>query len=155
MRTAEPERVPVSEGPCHPWAAHPRAAPCCFTGWTSACTTCSWEGPGKFPESLRLLSTTAIPSAVFSLAGLPGSSVTTLTHIGPGASRAGRLSTFILRITCCVFSDLLDTPQGLAVSCPPLFLTPWHLLKNRTPAWLWGLAFDWTGLPPGADGQHH
>lgn len=75
-------------------------------------------------------------------------------HWAWGSSHS-RLSTFILRVTCCVFSDLLDTPQGLAVSCPPLFLTPWHQLKNRTPAWLWGLAFDWTGLPPGADSQHH
>ena len=119
--------VPVSEGPCHPWAAYPGAAPCCFTGRTSACTTCSWEGPGKFPESLRLLSTTAIPSAGFSLAGLPGSSVTTLTHIGPGAAHA---------------ADFPLLSSGLlAVS----FLTSWTLPRGwRCPvhpfSWLLGIS---------------
>lgn len=51
-------------------------------------------------------------------------------------SSAGRLSAFILRIPCCVFSDLLDTPQGLAVSCPPLFIDSLAPAQESTPAWL-------------------
>ena len=104
--------VPVSEGPCHPWAAYPGAAPCCFTGRTSACTTCSWEGPGKFLESLRLLSTTAIPSAGFSLAGLPGSSVMTLTHIGPGAAHTADFPLLSSGLLAVSFLTSWTLPRG-------------------------------------------